>query len=1571
MGVYRRYVVFVFFLIFLNVDSAYATTYSHSDNFNDGVIDTSFWNYQYSSDGSVVEQSGILKMQTSLVAASAFAYTNDDYDIYNLSVSILFTDIVNGSVGFYVYDEDATVSASNDTVISQTAKIVFESSASLGQFRLSYVDYDGVRHYWNQALGVWQTSSSGVAGLGNHAYTLLVNRTNLNYHFKLLDGASVVMESDDLSIIEVHDYGYGDRFIFGDMSVTSGRQTVKIDNLNLNWIVFDGGRLDTVYRRAIMFERLNDIAPNRSIQQQIGVITNISPDLVFRASFAWNTMPVNCSDFPGITSVCESRKYSFSYFNETMSAIKSVNGSIAFMTGFAPQRMSRDSFIDVDKGVMYNYPDTYAMSADLSKFGEYYDSKGVLIDHDLTQCKLGKYSGWISKDFECYTKINDTVYNNYDPTGYNSYFPDITNQDYYNALFAQIKEMIDIGSEVIFLDMNWKEAIAYVKGSDVDDISVRMVLRYENNLGGDIHAYAASQGKEVAVGTWIGNYPGKWPDYERVPALDFVAGRMKASEILNGYDDARWDNFISWRDEFFGDIPMYLFIDWGGGKDYPMIAFAQKKTSQGQKDFINTSRDFVNQYDNVIFVYPVHGGQIGNEAGYRKKSYGLYNIYDSQAPEFDTYGLICSILQGPSCGTVQQLGDFDPSGYVLDQDYEPLWGAQVWLHNETWSNTVYADSEGYWEGEVTAAGSYDYIVVKSGYQSITGSINFSVPGSGKPPVLFQLFTTFDPSGYVNDSAGNPLENAKVSISNGTYSTYDFTDSSGYWNVNIYADGEYDYNVSREGYNKITGSNYFTVGGINYNWTLSPKGGSLNGTVYEWTRGTAPSHISFDLEEYNKVSNNVNDSEGLYDVAQGGTLTWFEGYIWKIQDVDADERYVHVILLRDGYEFGSGIYREGDTVEFSVYQDFDQVVYLTLTIKKVFTGREVRFVEVKPGQKLHVKSTFEKIITGFAAGVSQILDYMFGAADTNRRLLAYMGPDLQADLVAHPVTGTNPCGGEYTSFGTEDTYYKAVLAFNESGTYGIVDASFKAAVSGGIRSIEYGFTDDDVDMFTESGYQKISGISSCNIYPTASRNFSDLDGNGNKKIKIWVRIKGGDKPLLLYNQYASAACVNCNLKRLPGATVYYNATRGYSAVTDNLGNYNIEMPFGSNLLVKYYKDGYQSKNNTFNFALGNRSQTYNVVLNKSDTNQTLLAHEIWVLPNVITQGQSGTVYYRTLSSYWEYEVRIEKFGSDKALDTYSIYPVKEDSISMNPYPAGYYVASLYGSNLGFFWDRIVWANFTVRSDKAAVNWQSNEYYMNDVMKLDIDIPIGVSNQNVSVYYPNSSIMYTGDHSVTGEIQTLSWDTSVLTLPSGSYLAKITNNDSQSITMLYPMNNTNFSLTAPSSVSWGETISIKYLSPKQSEFHIYGSDGFDAIRSFIVHGTGSYSFNTSVLPNKDQNIKINLIRDRVIVAQANVSVRKSVVSGSGGGSAVGDNFLTFMGYPAFWGLIFWLIGVVGVSQGGRPGEDRSKLTEIVAVVGAAFEAVIGLWEPYTWWVISIIVIVLGSKFYASRKAQEGGG
>ncbi|RLF92071.1 hypothetical protein DRN52_08495 [Thermococci archaeon] len=93
-----------------------------------------------------------------------------------------------------------------------------------------------------------------------------------------------------------------------------------------------------------------------------------------------------------------------------------------------------------------------------------------------------------------------------------------------------------------------------------------------------------------------------------------------------------------------GDIPIFAHMDIGFER-LPLTVFAQNLSTIEQREFLEYVDDFF-QKKGLIFIYPVHGGWFGKNP--KKLAFGKFNIYDSLAPEFQTYETIKELAQKKS-----------------------------------------------------------------------------------------------------------------------------------------------------------------------------------------------------------------------------------------------------------------------------------------------------------------------------------------------------------------------------------------------------------------------------------------------------------------------------------------------------------------------------------------------------------------------------------------------------------------------------------------------------------------------------------------------------------------------------------------------------------------------------------------------------------------------------------------------------------------------------------------------------------------------------------------------------------
>ena len=95
--------------------------------------------------------------------------------------------------------------------------------------------------------------------------------------------------------------------------------------------------------------------------------------------------------------------------------------------------------------------------------------------------------------------------------------------------------------------------------------------------------------------------------------------------------------------EINGDVPIFAFIDWSFQQSQT-VTFSQELSTDEQKQVLETFDASFSKMG-MNFIYPLHGGYMGNGAVTKKLSFGKKRIYDSLAPEFRTYDTIKKLAE--------------------------------------------------------------------------------------------------------------------------------------------------------------------------------------------------------------------------------------------------------------------------------------------------------------------------------------------------------------------------------------------------------------------------------------------------------------------------------------------------------------------------------------------------------------------------------------------------------------------------------------------------------------------------------------------------------------------------------------------------------------------------------------------------------------------------------------------------------------------------------------------------------------------------------------------------------------
>jgi hypothetical protein len=137
------------------------------------------------------------------------------------------------------------------------------------------------------------------------------------------------------------------------------------------------------------------------------------------------------------------------------------------------------------------------------------------------------------------------------------------------------------------------------------------------------------------------------------PDLDFITTAPFNQEVLNKkLDSSRWNLEIPATEKIYGETPNFAFIDWAFDSSQTVM-FSQKLSTEEQRQVLKTFDSSFTKLG-VNFVYPIHGGYMGNSEITTQLAWGKYRIYDALAPEFQTYETIKELAQGKATSGVNE-----------------------------------------------------------------------------------------------------------------------------------------------------------------------------------------------------------------------------------------------------------------------------------------------------------------------------------------------------------------------------------------------------------------------------------------------------------------------------------------------------------------------------------------------------------------------------------------------------------------------------------------------------------------------------------------------------------------------------------------------------------------------------------------------------------------------------------------------------------------------------------------------------------------------------------------------------
>jgi len=380
---------------------------------------------------------------------------------------------------------------------------------------------------------------------------------------------------------------------------------------------------------AILYQRVTDgiYYLNRSVDDVINILKETKTDFIFRGWWRKHPCPESPdmqSDFFSPEYIEESvrRGYTYEHLRNAIAKIKKEIPDVIFCGAISCQWVNKKER-DPITGETFDMNQTWAMALDPGKWN-------ISMSKEEFQERFARGLKWIGPDEK------------YDHTKVWAYFPDITNPDFQKLVLDLAKKQIDCGVDAIWIDYLFNQAQYLAKlTKDPSHPAVKESLEAASKIVDEIHNYGYSKGKYVYVGSWASFVDFPYPP----PDLDFVTPTLLSTEVYSmEIDEDYWNARIKKIREKLGDIPIFAHMDLGSER-LPLTVFAQNLSSNKQIEFLEYADDFFEKRG-VNFIYPVHGGWFGKNP--KKLAFGKFNIYDSLAPEFQTYGAIKKLAQKKS-----------------------------------------------------------------------------------------------------------------------------------------------------------------------------------------------------------------------------------------------------------------------------------------------------------------------------------------------------------------------------------------------------------------------------------------------------------------------------------------------------------------------------------------------------------------------------------------------------------------------------------------------------------------------------------------------------------------------------------------------------------------------------------------------------------------------------------------------------------------------------------------------------------------------------------------------------------
>ena len=381
---------------------------------------------------------------------------------------------------------------------------------------------------------------------------------------------------------------------------------------------------------AVLFERVTDHLYERVTDHPVSDIENIidmlretKTDFVFRGFIKWSPIPPESLQFQEQDLVERSELGDdfgvFGILRTFLSEMKQQLPSTLFCGAIAAQIIGKQPAggeWNSKTGEHFERADLWEMATDPGKWG-------INVSKERFQYDFAQWHQWVPPDLD---------YELYDWRKAEALLPDITNARYQELLLSWAQQQIDYGADAIWIDVPfWQANMLHKITKDVTHPAVKESYEAVSKIVDEIHKYGELIGKRIYVGSWSESY------YFPPPDFDFVTLTPEDREVEEmRLDSVRWDRELTDIRKRYGDIPIFVFIDWGPSNS-ALSQFTQRLSREEQMEFLKIADDFFYRND-VIFTYPIRGGSMGNDP--IKLSFGREPAYDSTAPEFQLYDTI-------------------------------------------------------------------------------------------------------------------------------------------------------------------------------------------------------------------------------------------------------------------------------------------------------------------------------------------------------------------------------------------------------------------------------------------------------------------------------------------------------------------------------------------------------------------------------------------------------------------------------------------------------------------------------------------------------------------------------------------------------------------------------------------------------------------------------------------------------------------------------------------------------------------------------------------------------------------